>query len=100
MRGVPRDVGVPFATGQDAVHQGAQYVAHARCVWTGVAQRATLHPTIKNTSSGQKLGEVHDLPVRRGLGRFVPAHVYAASYRLLRHKLITGLRDRRLFALD
>jgi hypothetical protein len=96
----PRDVGVPFATSQDAEHQTTQHVALARCVGTAIARRAALYPTLKNTSSGKKPGEVHDLPLRRGLGRFVPAHVHVAPHRSNRHRLITGLRDGRLLALD
>ena len=93
-------MGVALASGQDAEHQGAQHVAHRRCVGAAVAQRAAVHPSVKDACRGQELGEVHDLAMRRGLGRFVPAHVHAPAHRLHRHKLITGLRDSRLLALD
>ena len=95
-----RDMGVPFATGQDAEHQSTQYVAHARRVGTAVAQRAALYPTLEDARSGQELGEVDDLAMRCGLGSFVPAHMHSAPHRLHRHKLFTGLRDSRLLALD
>jgi len=88
-------VRVALAAGQDPQHQRAQHVAWSRRVGAAVAQRALLHPALEYAGSGQELGEEHDLSVRRGLGRLVPAHVHTAAHRVDDHRVLAGLRQHR-----
>jgi hypothetical protein len=62
-------------------------------------QRAVLHPAVKHTGSGQEFSEEHDLPVWRGLGGLVPAHMHAAAHRVDHHRILADLRQRGLLRL-
>jgi hypothetical protein len=62
-------------------------------------QPAILHPAVKHTGGGEELGKEHDLSVRRGLGRLVPAHMHAAAHRVDHHRILADLRQRGLLRL-
>ena len=90
---------VALAAGPDAQHQRAQHVAWSRCVGAAVVQPAILHPAVKHTGGGEELGKEHDLSVRRGLGRLVPAHMHAAAHRVDHHRVLAGLRQHGLLRI-
>jgi len=89
-----RDVRVAPVTGQDRQHQRAQHVALGRRVAASVHQRASFHPLIEHAAGAQEFGEEHQLTVRRGLRRLVPAHVHAPPARAHHHR-VHGLRHLR-----
>jgi hypothetical protein len=89
-------VRVALGSGQDAQHHRAQHIAWARGVGAAVAQGAFLHPAVEHTGAGQELGEEHNLSVRRGLRRLVPAHVHAPAHRVGHHRVRAGPRQRAL----
>lgn len=78
-RGDMRIASVPR---QQCQHQCAQHIALARRIATAVAQRALRYPTIEYPRGSQKLSEEHQLSVRRGRRRTVPAHMHATAQRV------------------
>ena len=94
------NVGVALAARQDAQHQRAQHVARTRRVGAAVAQRAGIDPAVEHAGGGQEFGKERDLPVRRGLRRFVPAHVHAPTHRVDHHRVFAGLRQHGFLLLD
>ena len=64
---------------QQRQQQGAQHIPFVWRVAAAVAQGARSYPTIEKAGGRQKVGEVHELTVRRGRRTFVPAHVHSSA---------------------
>ena len=92
-------VRVALGSSQNAQHQRAQHIARPRGVGAAVVQRAVLHPAVNRAGGGQKLGEEHDLSMRRGLRCGVPAHMHAATQCVNHQHVLDGLRQRGLLRL-
>ncbi len=73
------DVGIAAVTGQQSEHQGTQYIALVRSVAAAVFQWTRRNPALKHAGSCQKLGEEHQLTVRRDRSTTVSAHVHAPT---------------------
>ncbi len=85
---------------QNRQQQGTQHITLAGRVAAAVFERAGTHPFIKHARRAQKFREEHQLSIRRGMRRLVPAHVHASTQRIDNHWLDSRLQRSYLPVFD